>query len=87
MYWHTPERKCHMLYHYYYIAQTAFKGILNLIYHAKGGTVSFVEGHQQSGQALHTASLEEGSQEPARVQGWFRVLLKRLKCQAKELIL
>lgn len=29
--------------------------------------MSFVEGHKQSSQARHTASLEEGSQEPARV--------------------
>lgn len=37
-----------------------------MIYHAKGGMVSCVEGHKQSCQALHTASQEEGSQEPAR---------------------
>ena len=29
--------------------------------------MSFVEGHKQSGQALHPASLEEGSQDPAWV--------------------
>lgn len=38
-----------------------------MIYHAKGGMVSCVEGHKQSCQALHTASREEGSQEPAQV--------------------